>query len=282
MVTSAKELLLAAKALGLPVAEARALIAHSISKSKEWLIAHDADPLSSDDVVRSTALIQRRSSGEPVAYLLGRQAFFGRDFCVCPSVLIPRPDTELLIEEVLRCYPKNEPLSVIDLGTGSGCIAITLALERSSWQVLASDISVAALATAQRNAVILGANNIHFLQSSWWQDMPAQAFDLIVSNPPYIEKRDVHLTQGDLRFEPITALTDQADGLSAYREILSGLPRYSKADSMIFLEHGYDQAFAIADIVRQHQLTVVAQKKDLAQQPRLMIASVNPSNRLQR
>jgi release factor glutamine methyltransferase len=280
--TSVTQLLLAAKALGIPVAEARALIAHSIGKPKEWLIAHDADQLCSDDVNRSTALIQRRASGEPVAYLLGKQEFFGRDFYVCPSVLIPRPDTELLIEEVLRSYPNDEALNLVDLGTGSGCIAITLALERPSWRVLASDISTDALAIAQRNAVFLGANNIHFLQSSWWQAMPAQTFDLIVSNPPYIEKLDGHLTQGDLRFEPITALTDHADGLSAYREILSGLSRYSNNHSMIFLEHGYDQALAVANLVRQHQFTVVAQKKDLAQQPRLMIASVNPSNRLQR
>jgi release factor glutamine methyltransferase len=275
-VTTAQQLLVDAKALGLVLLEARGLIGYAAGRSKEWLIAHESDVLSHDAIAPSRELLQRRARGEPYAYLIGRQEFFGREFVVSPAVLIPRPDTELLIEQVLALYPHNEPLNVIDLGTGSGCIAITLALERSSWQVLATDISAEAISIAKNNALLLGANNVQFIDSSWWQNIPEQGFDIIVSNPPYIEKNDIHLSQGDLRFEPRIALTDDADGLIAYREILSGVAKHTTTDGTIFLEHGYDQAHAIEELATSNHLIVVAQKKDLAHQPRLMIARVAP------
>jgi release factor glutamine methyltransferase len=273
-VNTAAELMAWARLSGLPVSEARVLISHSISRTKEWLMAHDLDILNADHILQCSALLQRRIDGEPLAYLVGKQEFFGRQFQVSPSVLIPRPDTELLIDSVLELYPKNEPLEVIDLGTGSGCIAITLALERPSWRVLATDISQTALGLAQLNAEQLGAFNIQFTHSSWWQSIGERRFDIIASNPPYIEKNDVHLNQGDLRFEPKNALTDHADGLTAYREILASLAKHSMIDTHVFLEHGYDQSQQISSIVLENGFTIVEQKKDYAHQPRLMIARI--------
>jgi release factor glutamine methyltransferase len=274
LANTAGDLLALAKHAGLSLSEARSLISYGIERPKEWLISHDDDALSAAQTLVCTKLIQRRANGEPFAYLIGKQEFYGREFQVSPAVLIPRSDTELLIDSVLTEYPKNETLQVVDLGTGSGCIAITLALERPSWRVLATDNSPVAIETAQSNATRLGASNVTFKLSSWWQDIAMQKFNLIVANPPYIEKNDTHLTQGDLRFEPQGALTDYADGLSAYREILLGLKPYAEQDCRLFLEHGYDQSQAIASLVSANGFKILEQKKDLAHQPRLMIAKI--------
>jgi release factor glutamine methyltransferase len=273
-VNTARDLLEAAKLAGLPLSEARLLISHGLACSKELLISHDDETLGAAQITICTTLMRRRVEGEPFAYLVGKQEFYGRDFQVSPAVLIPRPDTELLIDAVLTEYPKNECLQVIDLGTGSGCIAITLALERPSWQVLATDNSSEAIDTAKRNAECLGAFNINFTLSSWWQNIAPQRFNLIVSNPPYIEKNDIHLRQGDLRFEPQSALTDYSDGLGAFREILHGLKPYAEPGCGMFLEHGYDQAQTLASLVNANGFTIVEQKKDLAHQARLMIAKI--------
>jgi release factor glutamine methyltransferase len=272
-VNTALDLLAFAKVLGLPLSEARGLICFGIERPKEWLIAHDSDLLSREQSVRCQTLLRKRAGGEPYAYLVGKQEFYGREFIVSPSVLIPRSDTELLIDSVLALHPKNESLQVIDLGTGSGCIAITLALERPSWQVLASDVSAAAIQIAQENSISLKAHNVRFVQSSWWQQIHG-VFDLIVSNPPYIHKDDEHLAKGDLRFEPKSALTDHFDGLSAYREILAGLAPRATQSAHVFLEHGYQQAVAIAHLVKENRLHIVEQKKDLGHQERLMIAKI--------
>jgi release factor glutamine methyltransferase len=273
-VNTARDLLAAAKLAGLTLSEARSLISYGIDRPKEWLITHDEEELSSAQTLACRTLIQRRANGEPFAYLVCKQEFYGREFQVSSAVLIPRPDTELLIDAVLDVYPKNQALKVIDLGTGSGCIAITLALERPSWQVLATDNSQAAIDVAKENAKKLAALNVTFAVSSWWQSLAPQRFNLIVSNPPYIEKNDAHLTQGDLRFEPLSALTDDSDGLSAYREILQGLRPYAEPDCRMFLEHGYDQAQTVASLVRAHGFNILEQKKDLAHQARLMIAKI--------
>jgi release factor glutamine methyltransferase len=272
-VNTALDLLTFAKDLGLPLSEARGLVCHGTDRSKEWLIAHDRDLLNLDQIERCQTLLRKRVTGEPYAYLIGRQEFYGREFIVSPSVLIPRPDTELLIDSVLALYPENESLQVIDLGTGSGCIAITLALERPSWQVLATDISQAAIEIARANATNLKARNVQFVQSSWWQQIQGK-FDLIISNPPYIDKDDEHLSQGDLRFEPRSALTDHSDGLGAYREILAGLAPRANQAAYVFLEHGFDQAEAIGLIVKENHLHVVEQKKDLGGHQRLMIVKI--------
>jgi release factor glutamine methyltransferase len=272
-VNTALDLLALAKELGLPLSEARGLICHAIERPKEWLIAHDSDLLGLEKSERCQTLLAKRATGEPFAYLVGRQEFYGRQFAVTPSVLIPRPDTELLIDSVLERYPQNESLQVIDLGTGSGCIAITLALERPSWQVLAVDISPDAIRIAQKNAGELNADNVRFVESSWWKSVHGQ-FDIIVSNPPYIEKDDKHLTRGDLRFEPKSALTDYLDGLQAYREILASMVPHASTAAHIFLEHGYEQAASVGQLVTENGLHIVEQKKDLAHQQRLMIAKI--------
>jgi release factor glutamine methyltransferase len=273
-VKTARDLLAGAKLAGLPLSEARSLISHSLQRPKEWLISHDDEPLSPEQTATCDRLMHRRAQGEPFAYLVGKQEFYGREFQVSPAVLIPRAETELLIDAVLTKYPKNLALRVIDLGTGSGCIAITLALERPCWHVLAIDNSTAAIDIAQDNANRLGASNVTCKLSTWWQDIDAQRFNLIVSNPPYIKKNDSHLSQGDLRFEPKSALTDHSDGLSAYRAILQGLEPYAEHDCCLFMEHGYDQATSLAALVTAHGLQIVEQKKDLALQPRLMIAKI--------
>jgi release factor glutamine methyltransferase len=272
-VNTAPDLMALAKSLGLPLPEARGLICHAIRRPKEWLIAHDTDFLDLEISKYCQTLLHKRAAGEPYAYLVGRQEFYGRPFMVSPAVLIPRPDTELLIDSVLAYFPKNEPLQVIDLGTGSGCIAITLALERPSWQVLATDVSHAAIEIAKENASLLNAHSVRFAQSSWWATIQGQ-FDIIVSNPPYIHKDDQHLEEGDLRFEPQSALTDHYDGLQAYREILAGLGSHATPAANVFLEHGYDQATAIANLISENRLRVVEQKKDLGGQQRLMIAKI--------
>jgi release factor glutamine methyltransferase len=273
-VHTARELIAWSSSLGLPLSEARALISHCLGRSKEWLIVHDDEILTTDKVSLCKEVLMRRANGEPFAYLVGMQEFYGREFSVSPAVLIPRPDTELLIDTVLGRFPKNDPLQIIDLGTGSGCIGITLALERKSWQVLAIDNSPDSLAVAQNNAHLLKASNCNFLRSNWWQAIPMQHFDIVVANPPYIAQHDSHLAQGDLRFEPQDALTDHADGLAAYRIILQGLAAFAHSQTLIFLEHGYDQAQAIAELVTETGFFVVEQLKDLNSQPRLMIARI--------
>ena len=247
----------------LPVLETRMLLTHALGLTRIQLITQSETRLNAQQAQRCNELITRRVQGEPMAYILGEREFFGRMFKVNPAVLIPRPDTELLVELALQFMPAQA--SVLDLGTGSGAIAISIAAERPDCQVLASDISLAALDVARSNALALLANkNINFIQSDWYTQIPAQSFDCIVSNPPYIVKEDAHLTQGDLRFEPINALTDHDDGLSAYRTIINGAATYLKDGGRLLFEHGYDQAEAVQELLRTQGFSEVQSWQDLA------------------
>lgn len=243
--------------------EARLLLREVLGCSTVWLEVHADETLEATSLQRFEALVQRRADGEPVAYLLGRREFYGRDFAVSAAVLIPRPDTELLVECALAKAAGRAAPRVLDLGTGSGCIAITLALELPAASVVAVDASATALEVAQENAQRLGAR-VEFHRGSWFAPLGEQAFDLIVSNPPYIAEGDRHLSQGDVRFEPISALTSGASGLDDIRLIAAESPSYLKAGGWLLLEHGYDQADAVAAILAAEGFVDVEQHRDLA------------------
>ena len=242
--------------------DARVLAAHVLGVDTAWLIAHDTDPLTDTHVAAFESLLFRRLDGVPIAYLVGTREFYGRPFRVTPDVLIPRPDTELLVERALACIPSDQAVDVLDLGTGSGCIAITLALERPLTRVTAVDRSTAALAIARRNADILNAR-IEFLTSDWFAALAGRRFDLIVSNPPYVAAADPHLAHGDVRFEPLTALAAGHDGLDDLRHLIRAACDHLKPGGALLLEHGYDQADAVVELLRQHGLEQTCTLRDL-------------------
>ncbi len=237
---------------------------HVLGVTRSWLVAHDTDPLDPVHVAAYEAFEARRLAGEPMAYILGRREFMGREFRVTPDVLIPRPETEGLVEAALTALSDRQAPRVLDLGTGSGIVAISIALARPDARVTATDISQAALDVAQQNARTLGAS-LQFSHGNWYDSwLGSSRYDLIVSNPPYIHVRDPHLGQGDLRFEPPTALTDQADGLSALRAIIQGASRYLLPSGMVCVEHGWDQAVAVRELMQCCGFTDIASLRDLA------------------
>lgn len=246
---------------GLDRADALALFQAACGRGRAWLIAHDQDPVSTPDQEAFEALANRRRQGEPVAYILGQREFFSRDFRVTPAVLIPRPETELLVE--LALARATQAAQVLDMGCGSGCIPVTLKLERPDLQVTALDISADALEVARGNAKVLGAQ-ISFLQSNWFAALQDESFDVIVSNPPYIEKGDLHLQQGDLRFEPRSALTDEQDGLAHLRRIIAGSKRHLQKEGWLLLEHGWDQGAAVRHLLIEAGFVQVQTWQDLA------------------
>lgn len=260
----------------LPRAEARRLLACLTGQPLTWFMAHGDDPADPDITTRFQALAERRRAGEPLAYLLGQQEFYGRPFAVSPAVLIPRADTETLVETaleqllLLRQQRRAVPLSLLELGTGSGIIAITLALETPDTEVHAVERSPEALTVAQQNAKTLGASRIHWHPGSWWQALASpRRFDLIVSNPPYIAANDHHLQQGDLRFEPPQALAAGPDGLDDLRIIIGGAPAHLNPGGWLLLEHGYDQEAPVQALLRDAGFADVFTRRDLAGQPRV-------------
>ena len=243
------------------------LVSHVTGLSRVQLITQDAYPIDEAARAQISDLATRRLAGEPMAYLLGEREFFGRMFKVTPAVLIPRPDTEVLVEQALDRLEDRDAPTVLDMGTGSGIIAITIALARSDARVWATDASADALAVAMDNAQALGATNVRAALGDWYgalaeADAPP-AFDLIASNPPYIAAADAHLSQGDLRFEPASALTDHGDGLRHLRAIISGAPARLTADGWLLLEHGYDQGEAVRALLADAGFTNVFTARDL-------------------
>jgi release factor glutamine methyltransferase len=213
-------------------------------------------------------LLARRASGEPVAYLLGRREFYGHEFLVSPDTLIPRPDTELLVDLVLEKLPAAQPLRIADLGTGSGAIAISLGLARPAWQLLAVDYMVAVLDLVERNVRRLHAGNVRPLQSSWYSRLDG-VFDAIVSNPPYIRADDVHLQRGDVRFEPRSALVAGEDGLDDIRVIVATAHQYLKAGGLLAVEHGYDQGPAVHSLFAEAGFEQIETRRDYADNERV-------------
>lgn len=254
---------LAAARAKLPASEARLLLGHVLDRPAAWLIAHDDQVLDEDELLAFASLAARRAGGEPVAYLVGHREFFGREFAVSGDVLIPRPETELLVEIALAGVGAGDAANILDLGTGSGCIAVTLALEIPQAHVTAVDVSAAALAVAQKNAERLGAK-VRLLQSRWFEQLGGERFDLIVANPPYIADADPHLAAGDLRHEPPAALASGVDGLADIRRIIAAAPAHLVSGGQLWLEHGYDQAEAVRGLLAVAGLTRIEQHRDLA------------------
>jgi release factor glutamine methyltransferase len=255
--------------------EARVLLSHALKVDHAWLIGHDRDIPTPAQCDAIETLISCRAAGEPVAYILGEREFYGRTFKVTPDVLIPRPETELLVEAALQRLPKNRQVNILDIGTGSGCIAITMALEWPLCTVTAMDISAPALRIAEENARRLVAPP-HFLQSDMYQAIGNLRFDLILSNPPYIAQRDPHLQQGDVRFEPALALLSGQDGLDALRQLIQDDPKHLVAGGWLILEHGWDQADSIHKLMAQFGLTHVECLPDLAGHARITLGQWIP------
>lgn len=244
--------------------EAQILLCHVIQQPRSWLAGHDRDPTHPGQAAAFAALLQRRLQGEPIAYILGEREFYSFNFKVTPAVLIPRPETELLVELALERLPADRPCRVLDLGSGSGAVAVTLALHRPQAEVVAVDQSAPALEVAQENAQRLGAGNLRLIQGDWYSALDGEKFDLIVSNPPYIAATDPHLAQGDLRFEPAAALASGADGLDDIRAIVRGAAAHLHSGGWLLFEHGYDQAAACRELLAQAGFEQVASAADLA------------------
>jgi release factor glutamine methyltransferase len=243
--------------------DARVLAAHVMRVDATWLIAHNTDTVSPAHKLAFQSLLERRLNGLPIAYLTGSREFYGRAFQVTADVLIPRPDTELLVELALARIPPDQVMDVLDLGTGSGCIAITLALERPLARVTAVDRSPAVLAIARRNAESHNTA-VEFLASDWFSALCGQRFGLIVGNPPYISMNDPHLARGDIRFEPASALAAGADGLADLRQTIAAARAHLQPGGELLLEHGYDQAEAVQVLLRQNGFSTPQSWIDLA------------------
>lgn len=240
------------------------LLEHVLQKPRSWLLAHDTDRLDPEKAAQFLTMAAERRQGKPMAQLLGQREFMGHAFIVTPDVLIPRPETELLVEVGLRAIQNTAVPTVLDLGTGSGAVAISLALAKPQAMVVATDLSLKALSVAQQNAQAHDVR-VQWWQGSWYEALPLEGrFDLIVSNPPYIVVNDPHLVQGDLRFEPLMALTDGADGLSAIRQIVAGASGRLKPNGQLWLEHGYDQSGAVQQLLIAAGFKNVQSLPDLA------------------
>lgn len=252
-------------------ADAERLLMHVLQRDRTWLFAHAGDRLQPDAAQRFQSLLARRASGEPVAYLTGRRGFWKQDLLVTPATLIPRPETERLVELALQRIPAAAPVRVADLGTGSGAIALAIAAERPRATVIATDASRDALDVARANAAAHGIDNVEFRLGDWWAPLAGERFDLVAGNPPYIAEGDAHLAQGDLRFEPAAALASGRDGLDAIRAIVHGTPTHLHAGSWLLLEHGWEQGEAVRALLRDAGFVDVATERDLENRDRVTL-----------
>jgi release factor glutamine methyltransferase len=248
------------------------LLGHILNKDRSHLRAWPEKQLSEQQLSQFNALFKQRLQGIPIAYLTGTREFWSRDFITTPAVLIPRPETETLIELCLNLIQNTPDTSLLDLGTGSGIIAITLAAELKSIQVTAVDNSIAALTVAQRNASLNNTNNIQFIQSHWFSQVPQKQFNFILSNPPYIDPADLHLQQGDLRFEPNSALISQKNGLQDIIDIAQHSKDFLKQNGYLILEHGYNQQHPVHNILKAQNYDNIYCLTDLSGQARVSYA----------
>jgi release factor glutamine methyltransferase len=270
--------------------EAQLLLMNLLKQNRAWLISHSDDTLEPNVYNAFEALLHRRLQGEPIAYILGFREFYCLNLMVTSDTLIPRPDTETLVDAALAKIPphagnittssdqKNtlaNNMKVLDLGTGSGAIALAIAKNRPKASIIAVDASEAALEVAQHNAQHLGIFNVEFTLSNWFENLSDMRFDVIVSNPPYIEENDAHLTQGDLRFEPLSALASGVDGLDDIRKIISDCLIYLKPQGWLMLEHGYNQAEQVVDLMADAGLTNIESIRDLGNNERVTLGK-NP------
>jgi release factor glutamine methyltransferase len=248
--------------------EAELLLAHALDKPHDWLFAHGDARIDAREAERFDALLARREAGEPVAYLVGHRGFWTLDLMVTPDTLIPRPDTELLVELALARLPQDAAARVADLGTGSGAIALAIASERPRARVIATDRNEAALAVARHNAQAAGLLNVEFRTGDWLQPLAGERFHLIASNPPYIADGDAHLAQGDLRHEPAAALASGFDGLDDLRRIVRDAPTHLEDGGWLLLEHGHDQGDAVRALLAEAGFVEVETVQDLEERDR--------------
>ncbi|HEX4522050.1 MAG TPA: peptide chain release factor N(5)-glutamine methyltransferase [Casimicrobiaceae bacterium] len=266
----------ALSASGLVPFEAKLLLAHVLGRDRAWLAAHAGEGISAEQAKTFEALARRRRNGEPVAYLIGRREFYGLDLEITPDVLIPRPETELLVELALARLPGDRETRVLDLGTGSGAVALAIAAARRNAQVVSTDVWRPALALAARNAARLGIGNVTFVESDWFDALPDERFDLVAGNPPYVAAGDPHLSEGDLRHEPRQALTPGGDGLSAIRTIVAAAPAHLARGAWLLLEHGHDQADVVGALYRGAGFVDVGAARDLAGIWRVSYGRISP------
>ena len=250
--------------------DAELLLAHALNKPRSYLRTWPEHEPSAEQQATFVTMLERRRSGEPVAYILGHQGFWSLDLEVAPHTLIPRPDTELLVETSLQLAPAT-PLRVLDLGTGTGAIALALASERGGWKVTGVDRIAEAVELAERNRQRLKLSNAEFRRSNWFDALAGERFDLIVSNPPYIAADDRHLGEGDVRFEPMSALVAGADGLDDIRQIIGDAPQHLEAGGWLLLEHGYDQAEAVRALLSDAGFLAVESRRDLGGHERISL-----------
>ncbi len=269
-----EELLLAARSKLTPVhdtarLDSEVLLAHALNRSRAWLYTWPEHRPAPAEAEQFRQLVEQRQNGAPVAYLTGQCEFWSLTLEVNPATLIPRPETELLVEQALSRIPPGATLRIADLGTGTGAIALSIATERPQCRIVATDRCPSALATAQRNAGRVGITNISFRTGDWYQPLAGEQFDIILSNPPYVASGDPHLQQGDLRFEPPTALTAGSDGLEAIRLLIGKGRNYLKTNGWLLVEHGCEQGSAVTDLFRQSGYSSVRCYPDLAKQDRI-------------
>jgi len=248
----------------LPHLEAELLLCHIVGKPRTWLVAWPEKRLTERELASFMELVEQREQGAPVAYLTGEREFWTLALKVTEETLIPRPETELLVETVLERFGDHQELTLVDMGTGSGAIALAIAKEKPAWRVIATDISAAALAVARRNAEEHGITNVSFVQGDWYDALPAETHvDVIVSNPPYVAEADPHLEEGDVRFEPRHALAAGSDGLDDIRKLLPGAIVHLREGGSILVEHGNTQGAAVRDLMRHYGYRDIRTLRDL-------------------
>lgn len=257
-----------------PRLDAELLLAHALGKSRSYLHTWPERELDAAQLERYQAALARRQAGEPVAYILGQQGFWSLELEVASHTLIPRPDTELLVETVLALLPAT-PAALLDLGTGTGAIALALACERPAWRLIGVDRVPEAVALAERNRTRLKLANANFAESHWFSALAGQRYQLVVSNPPYIAADDRHLAEGDVRFEPSSALVAGADGLDDIRLIIEQAPDYLEAGGWLLLEHGFDQAAAVRELLSARGFSAVESRRDLGGHERISLGRFN-------
>ena len=245
------------------------LLAAALGKPRSFLHTWPERIVSSEAALKFASYLQRRQTGEPVAYILGQQGFGKLDLEVAPHTLIPRPETEMLVEAALELVPAFAPAKVLDLGTGTGAIGLALASERPAWHVTAVDRVLEAVALAERNRQRLQLGNAQVMSSHWFDSLQGKRFDLIISNPPYIAAEDPHLVTGDVRFEPNSALVAGADGLDDLRLIIDQAPAHMKPEGWLLLEHGYDQGAAVRELLSSHGFDKIQTRRDLGDHERI-------------
>ena len=253
-----------------PKRDAEILLGFVTGRSRTFIMAFGETSLTASELEQLEALLARREQGEPVAYLVGEREFWSLPLSVSPATLIPRPDTECLVEQALLRLPAS-PQKVLDLGTGTGAVALAIASERPDCQLIGVDLQPEAVKLAQHNAQKLAITNASFVQGSWFTPVAGQQFAVIVSNPPYIDAADPHLAEGDVRFEPASALVAGEDGLDDLRLIISQAPQHLQPGGWLLLEHGYDQAPVVRELLAQHDFEQIESRVDLGGHERITL-----------